>query len=107
MKATEFILDTIQDIKSWSSVDTSSTVQLRMNYLVNTDSSPVTLTIPQANKTGDQIIIKDQSDSFATNNCLLSAYDNIQGVVFPGFYICMVSKAAFPWKSCIYTPFYQ
>ena len=79
MKATEFILDTVKDIKSWSSINTNSLLVLRMNYLVDTTSSPLTLTIPAANKMGDQIILKDQGDTFAVNNVTLSSTDNIVG----------------------------
>ena len=39
MKASEFILDTIDSISSWSSVDSNSTLELRTNYLVDTKRS--------------------------------------------------------------------
>ena len=79
MKASEFILDTIDNISSWSSVNSNSTLELRMNYLVDTSSSPLTLTIPIASKLGDQIILRDQSNSFSTNNVTLTSTDRITG----------------------------
>jgi len=79
MRATKFILDTIQDISSWLSVSTNSTLLLRTNYLVDSSSSPLTLTVPPANKLGDQIILKDQANTFDTNNITITSSDKIKG----------------------------
>ena len=59
MKATDFIFDVFQNISSWIDVDTNYTLIPRANYLVDTTSQPVTLTIPEGEKLGDQIIIRD------------------------------------------------
>jgi len=79
MKATEFILDTVNNISSWSNVSTNMTLVLRTNYIVDTSSSSLTLTIPTAENMGDQIILKDKDNNFSTNNVIINSADKIQG----------------------------
>src|SRR6056297_501203 len=79
MKATDFIFDVFQNISSWIDVDTNYTLIPRANYLVDTTSQPVTLTIPEGEKLGDQIIIRDKNNTFNSNNVTLSSSNNIKG----------------------------
>ena len=55
----------------WASTSSSITIAANDRYFVNTSSAAVTITLPAAPQTGDQVSILDLAGTFDTNNCTI------------------------------------
>ena len=68
-------------VPQWFSISSSTTAVAGGNYMVNSTSGPVTITLPASPSLGDTIKIVDATGNLATNNLTLSpGSEKIKGI---------------------------